>query len=526
MKKEQFNGMTNPSNRTQLAAKNTTINIIFKLVSMIASFVIKTVMIKNMGLQYTGVSSLFTDILTLLSLAELGIGTAITYSLYKPLSQKDYKKIASYMNFYKKAYSMIGVTVFIVGLLFIPVLPFLVTDVPDIRESITLIYFLYLVNTSLSYFLIYKSSLLIANQENYKVSYIQSIATISKVIIQTLILIKFMNFYLFLITDIIITLIQNLIISNKADHEFKEIKKYRNLTIDEIEKKKMFNNIAALAMYQISGVVINSTDSIIISAFLGTGVVAFISNYRLIVRSVDGFIVQITSSLTPSIGNYVASDNVNNNQELIFRKISFINFIITLISSMVLLFFTNNFIAMWLGEKYVLHDSVLILFILDYIIVNLIRPVATFRNANGLFVQGKWRPVIMAIINIFLSLILVKKIGVPGVLLGTIISRIVTQTWFDPYVLYKHAFEEPIKKYINILKKYIISFVSSIIFIKILINLALRYIKGEIIVSATIIIVSTLIPIIIILVLYKGTNELSFFINILKKFLKRITNKI
>ena len=215
--------------------------------------------------------------------------------------------------------------------------------------------------------------------------------------------------------------------------------------IEDSERKKLFSNVMALAMYQVSGVIVNSTDSIIVSAFLGTGIVAFMSNYRLIIRSVDGFIVQITASLTPSIGNYVASNELNDKQVVIFRKVSFISFCITLLSSMMLLFLTNPFISIWLGKEYVLNNSILVLFVIDYILVNLVRPVATFRNANGLFVQGKWRPMVMAIMNIVLSLLLVNRFGITGVLLGTIISRLLTQTWFDPLILYKYAFNRSLK---------------------------------------------------------------------------------
>lgn len=503
--------------RTQLAAKNTTINILFKLISMLASFVIKTAMIKSMGIQYTGVSSLFTDILTLLSLAELGIGTAITYSLYKPLAEKNYKEIAKYMNFYRRAYSVIGISVFIVGLLVIPFMPFLVTNVPDVKESITTLYLLYLINTSLSYFLVYKSSLLIANQENYKVTYIQSLFTLVKVVIQTTILISSKNFYLFLIFDIVITFIQNIVISNKADKDFNEIKKYSNLHIEDSERKKLFSNVMALAMYQVSGVIVNSTDSIIVSAFLGTGIVAFMSNYRLIIRSVDGFIVQITASLTPSIGNYVASNELNDKQVVIFRKVSFISFCITLLSSMMLLFLTNPFISIWLGKEYVLNNSILVLFVIDYILVNLVRPVATFRNANGLFVQGKWRPMVMAIMNIVLSLLLVNRFGITGVLLGTIISRLLTQTWFDPLILYKYAFNRSLKSYISLFGKYIFCFFISVILIGAVERMILRLIFSNVVILFLNFFLSTMIPLGVIIFLYKKSPELEYLMSMFKE---------
>ncbi|MDV7751298.1 MATE family efflux transporter [Enterococcus casseliflavus] len=432
--------MNDKLSNSKKASLNTVTSMGIKVISMLSSFIMKTILIQSMGLQYTGISSVFSDLLLLFSFAELGIGSAIVFELYKPIAEKDFKKIAKLMHFYKRAYQLIGFSIFALGLLLIPFLNFIITDVPNVKENIVVIYILYLLNTCVSYFLIYQSSLLTAGQENYKISIVQGLFFIFKLIINSFVLLLLRNFIVYLIVDILLTIIQNLIIYRMSSIRFKDIKKYNSERLSQFEKKNLFNNVSALALYQISNVVLNSTDSLIISSILGTGVVAFFANYRLIVKSVDSFASQITISLTPTLGDLAVKKN--NSQKEHFNILNFFIFWITLNSSLQILFLSTPFIELWLGEKFILNNSLLILLVIDYVIVNLARPVATIRNANGLFTQGKYRPLLMALLNIIFSILFVNLFGIIGVILGTLISRILTQVWFDPYIIYKHVFFE------------------------------------------------------------------------------------
>ncbi|EPE2492776.1 hypothetical protein HQ875_11035 [Enterococcus faecium] len=428
------------------ALYNTSMNMLVRLMTLLSSFIMKTVMIHYMGIEYTGLSSLFTDILTIFSFAELGIGSAITFALYKPINDKDYQKIAQLMNFYKKAYMLIGSFIFIIGVALIPGLPFMVKNVPNISESITLIYLLYLINTVSSYFLIYKSALLTANQKNYVISFIQVIFNIVRTILGVVMIVLFENFLLYLSFDILLIVIQNIIIFFFANNEFREIKSVSNADLPSTERKRLLGDIHALALYQISNVIVSGTDSIIISSIMGTGSVAFFANYRFIERSVDTFMAQITSSITPTLGNLAINDK--ERQEENFDNLNFLIFWITAVTALLLYFLTDPFISVWLGKKFILNKWILIGFVVDYILVNLVRPVAAYRNANGLFIQGKYRPLAMAILNVIISIVLVIYLGIEGAIWGTVFSRLITQTWFDPLVLYKYTFKKSVKIYL------------------------------------------------------------------------------
>jgi len=429
----------------QKASLNTSLNLFIKFISMVSAFIMKTVMIKSMGIQYTGISSVFTDLLMLFSFAELGIGSAIVFELYRPIEEKDYKKIAQLMNFFKTAYQFIGTAIFVIGLILLPFLNNIITDIPDVKENISLIYILYLLNTVCSYFLIYQSTLLTASQENFKISLIQGIFFLIRLVVSSFLLIHFKNFLLYLTCDILLIILQNIIIFKISSNKFPELKKFQNEKLNTLETKKLLSNVGALALYQISNVVINSTDSIIISSVLGTGIVAFFANYRLIVRSVDSFASQITVSLTPTLGNFAIKNK--NSQKEMFEMLNFFIFWITYVSALLIFFLTKPFITFWLGDDFILEQHLLFLMVADYVVVNLARPVATIRNANGLFTQGKYRPLIMTILSIIFSVILVRLYGISGAIMGTLLSRILTQVWYDPYIIFSHVFKENVKGY-------------------------------------------------------------------------------
>lgn len=455
------------NSRTKNVLLSTASGIGVRVLTIILNFVLKTVFIKLLGIQYTGVSSLFSDILTVLSFAELGIGSAITYALYKPVAENDEEQIAKIMNFYKSAYRMVAATVFFIGSLLIPFLDYLVKDVPDIKEDIRLIYFLYLLNTTCSYLLIYKSSILNAKQKKYEISKIEGLMVVVRLTVEFIVLVVFREFLLYLIIELIMTIIKNLLIARKANQEY-VICSTEKLHIEE--KKIIFADIGALAMYQISYVVASGTDSIIISAILGTGLVGYLSYYKMILSQITMVIQQFFNSANASIGNLAVEEN-GNKQFLLFKSIDFAVFWLMTICSTGLYVLFNPFVELWLGTEYQLSQGIVLVLIIDFVICNLIRVVASFRTANGLFVQGKYRPVIMAGLNIALSVLGAYTLGMFGVLLATIISRVLTQVWYDPWLIYREVFKRNVFEYYKRYICYIISFIISIACVVILCSL-------------------------------------------------------
>ncbi len=435
--------------RTSYVIKNTGAGIAVKVISILMAFVLKTVFIKVLGIQYTGVSSLFADVLTILSFAELGIGSAITYALYKPVAEDDSIQIAKLMNFYKVAYRFVALSVLIVGIIFIPFLDLLVKDVPDIREDIRLIYVLYLVNTSFSYLLIYKSSILVAKQKKYVVSLYEGLFSVIRMIIGVFIIVFTRNFIMYLVVDILLAVSQNYVIARTSAGEYEENK---SLHLSKDERRIIFADIGALAMYQISGVVLAGTDSIVISAMLGTSLVGYLSYYKLISNGITGLCQQFFNGANASVGNLAVEGDGEKQYEL-FKGLNFGIFWISAFCASAMFLLFNPFIELWLGEKYVMSQYVAMFIALDFYVTNMVRVVALFRTANGLFVYGKYRPIVMSIMNVILSVVFGYLWGVEGVLAATVISRVATQSWYDSYLVYRKVFK---KNYFEYLVKYIL----------------------------------------------------------------------
>lgn len=432
--------------RTKNVLHSTVAGIMVKCITMILNFILKTIFIKMLGIQYTGVAGLFTDILTILSFAELGIGTAITYALYKPVAEQDERQIAKLMSFYKSAYRMVATVVLIGGMLLFPFLDVLVKDVPDIREDIRIIYLLYLFNTTCSYLLIYKSSILIAKQKKYVISRIEGTMTVTRMLTECVMLLIFRQFLLYLVMDIFFTILQNYLIGKKASGEYSENQLYKSERLSKSEKKIIFADIGALAMYQISGAVLTGTDSIVISALLGTSLVGYLSYYKMIMNQITAFMQQFFTAANASVGNMAVQENGERQHEL-FCGLNFAVFWMTSVCSICLYILLNPFVEIWLGKDYVLGKEIVLVLVLDFYVTNMIRTVALFRTSNGLFIQGKYRPVIMAVLNVVLSVVLAYSWGLFGVLAATVFSRVLTQVWYDPWLTYREVFHVHTSQY-------------------------------------------------------------------------------
>lgn len=443
--------------RTGNSIKNSVTTIVGRLATNLMEFVLRTVLIKTLGIEYGGVSSLFVDILQILSLMELGFGNAIIFALYKPLAENDYKKINTLMRFYRNVYNLIAIVVFILGLCCIPFLDKIVTNVPNIKEDIRMVFMLYLAASSCSYLVAYKETLIRASQQSRIAVRIDMLVQLIFMGLESVGLFIFKEYFIYLFLRIISVLTRNLFISREVKNRFPKVDFRCKDKLDGSEKKKLMNDVSAMAMYKVSGVVLNSTDSIIISAFLGTGIVGIVGNYRMISNFVSNMCNKVWESVLPSIGN-LATLQGSKKQYSVFKKITLGSFIFSSFCSVSLFVLMNPLVTVWLGTEYTISIIISIAIAFNSYLILTILPFQTFRDANGLFVQGKYRPLIMSAINIVLSLLLIKPWGVFGVLIATPISRIVTQTWFDPYIVYKHVFNrKPTEYYKDLLIHLLIS---------------------------------------------------------------------
>jgi len=278
-------------------------------------------------------------------------------------------------------------------------------------------------------------------------SIIEIIFNILKYGFQCASLLIFRDFITFLVIGIVFTILKNVVTSIVARKDFNEIKEYKNEKLSKEELKKIMTDVGALAMYTAVGTVLKSTDNIIVSAVLGTTMVGYLSNYALIKKSIQLILNQFYHSVTPSIGNMKA-EGENERQYDIFRKYNFTVFWITCFACTSFITLFTPFVRdIWLDNRYVLPMSIVLALVLDFFMANMTSVMSSFRNANGLFIQGKWRPLIMAITNVVLSIILAKPWGMFGVLIATSISRAVTQLWYDPILIFKKVFNRNAKEY-------------------------------------------------------------------------------
>lgn len=424
---------------------NITSSFFNKILTIVVKFVVRTVFIYTLGKEYLGLNGIFSSIISLLSLADLGFGIALPFSLYKPLVENDKKKIHSIMSFYSKVYMVVGISVLVIGVSLVPFLPFIIKEMPDIPH-IRLIYLLYVVNSAVTYFFIYKKSLIVADQKGYIVAFIESLFSLVLGIVQIVFLFVFRNYIFYLILGIIASILQNIFISYKCTKQYPYIKGKSELKLDKSEIKSLSKNVVALFIYKVAMVVETSIDNVIISIFIGITSVGLYSNYLLIIDSLKSMLMIIFNSLMPSVGNVVASEKTEKSY-LLYKSINLLSIILYGISAIAIFVLINPFIKLWVGETYVLDFSAVLALSINFYIFGSQNTNSSFRNAYGLFWEGRFRPVMMSISNVLFSVILVKPFGLTGVFIGTIISRIISVGIFDPYIIHKHAFKLPVRFY-------------------------------------------------------------------------------
>lgn len=507
--------------RTKSSIVNVVTAFIGQGLGFIISFIARIFFIKILGEEYLGINGLFTNILTVLSLAELGIGTAITYSLYEPLAKKDKEKCKSLMHLYKKVYIIIGIIILFVGSIITPFLGIFLNETPNI-DNLKIIYLLFVANTGISYFYSYKRNLIIADQNRY-------IATIYRYsfyfilnIFQIIYLIKYRNYIGFLIIQIVFTFLENYFVSQKANKMYPFLLDKNVNKVDKKTSTEIFRNTKAMMMHRIGGTIVNSTDNIILSKYVGLVQVGLYSNYYLITSALNLVTVQIYNSLVPGIGNLKAENNIQK-EYTVFKRLNFITFWMYGFLTLCLLVMFNDFISIWIGSRYTLSFAVVLIITVNFYLTGMRKSVLAFRDAMGLFYKDRYKAIIEAIINIIVSIILAIKMGIFGVFLGTFISSITTCVWVEPYVLYKYGFNKKFGDYcIDYLKKVVIMIVMGFI----LYFIRLQFIDYNIIIRFLIELGVCIVMINgLFWLMFRKTDEYNYFIDLLKKISRKIIKR-
>ncbi|MDY0289498.1 MAG: hypothetical protein RBR15_11800 [Sphaerochaeta sp.] len=413
--------------------------------SYIFTFATRKIFLIFLSIEYLGLNGLFSNILSMLSLAELGIGTAICFSLYKPLALQETSKIQALMQLYRKAYTLIGSLVILVGLSCIPLLPLLLGDVPYI-PYLNAIYALFVIDSGVSYFLSYKRTILVADQKKYIDTNFYYGFQIIKSLLQVAVLVLTGSYVFFLLIMLGTTITENLVIRRTINMLYPYLKDKEKKSLSQEEKTQIKKNVYALTFHKIGGAVVNGTDSILIVRFVGLASAGINANYAMVTTALKKVINILFSSLTASIGNLAVEKQAVGSKPF-FDQLNFLTAWIFGFSAICLLTLFNPFISLWLGSEYLFDHKVVFVIVLNFYLAGMLMPIRTFSASMGLFWYDRYKPIFESLINLGFSIFLANRIGLVGVLIGTTISTVTTCFWFEPYVLFRFGFELPVRKY-------------------------------------------------------------------------------
>ena len=432
--------------RIERASKNIKYGYLGTLLTLALKFISRTVFIYTIGVTYLGVNGLYTNILSVLSFAELGIGTAMNYSLYKPIAENNVEKIKALMFLYKKAYRWIALVVSFTGLFFIPFLSIIVKDPTGISLfELRVFYLIFLFNTVSSYFVSYKYSLVNADQKNYIETSIRTMSMIFTTIMQVLVLYFLKSFLIYLIVAALVELGQKIFANTYINKRYPYLLDKEVNKLSPMEIKNIKRDIKALVYHKIGEISVHQTDNIIISSFINVTTVGIVSNYTLIITSITSLINVMFNSIVSSFGNLIATEDVNK-QFKMFKVYRFVGFWFYGFATSGFLILINPLIQIWLGPNMLISRIVVCLILVDYYFKGHRIVINNFKIAAGVFDADKHIAIIQSIVNLVISILMVRIIGLPGIYIGTIIQGLVS-TFTKPVIVYKRIFQRSSKEY-------------------------------------------------------------------------------
>lgn len=440
--------------RVQSAVKNIAFGQMGNFITQILNFVLRTVFIDHLGDTLNGVNALYTGILSVLSMAELGIGTALNYSLYKPVADKDYEKIKSYMRFYKKAYRIIGIVIAAVGLSISPLLPWLVKQPQGVSvRDLTLYYYIFLFNTASSYFVAYKYSLVNAEQKNYIQTNILTVTKMITVSLQIMVVLITGNYYIYLLTAAGVELLQKIFVTVYLNRRYPYLKDRKADRLSKEETGEIVAKTKALVFHKVGDVARLQTDSMIISGFINVTVTGFVDNYNMVLNSIANVVNIFFNSVLSSFGNLIATESRERQYQLfkVYRFAACWIYGFTAVGFSVLL---TPFIVLWKGEARTLAYAVVICILIDFYFKGERVVLSNFKTAAGVFEQDKYLALIQGAVNLLISVVLVQRIGLVGVYVGTIVSGLIANIT-KPFIIYRVILDRPVGGYFVDLLKYL-----------------------------------------------------------------------
>lgn len=503
--------------RIDKAIKNSVVGIISFILITLATFVSRRVFANMLGAEYLGLLGLFTDILAMISLSEMGIFAISVFYLYKPLAENNYKEVNRVLSFSKRVYNYIALIVLIVGLgmmFFIGKIAKGTIPINNVRWY----YLLSVINSVVSYLLYYKQTLLVADQKNFVISIIHGLCKLSAIVLQVMVLTVFKSFYGYLLVQIIITMAENISCSIIVGKKYPYVHEKSSEKLDKDTKNDIVKRTKALFITRISSFIIYSTDNIIISSFINIAQVGIYGNYILVISMIKTFFSQIFAAFTTGFGNMIAKKE-KEQAYIVFKASLFFAFCFSCISCTIIISLIQTFISLWLGSKFLLSFPTVCLIVICLFNALMDVPVISAQNAAALHYKDEKVMFVQIFTNIILSLIFVNKMGIFGVVLGNLLSNIFLPTISKPYVVYKYIFEKSPSEYYKDYLKY--TGVALIVAIMTTIISRRFFYSVSFLALIEITMLSITLSCITIFVLYRRTDGYKYCINVVRKMLNR-----
>lgn len=503
--------------RLENSVKNIFLSFGNSVISSLLGLISRTVFIYTLGTDYLGLAGLLGNVLGFLSISELGIATAIGFSLYKPLAEKDDKSVSALMSIYRKAYSVIGIIVLSSGIILFRFLDFFI-PVAQQPSGTTFAYFAFLTNTVVGYFLSYKTTLISSDNRSFQLVPINISINCIQTFLQIVVLLIWKNYIVYLTIQIgcsvLLMAVQNIYISRK----YRNIDFHSKDGLTVAQKREIKKNISGLIIAKIGDYLVNSTDNLIITKLVSLAATGIYSNYLLIRNMVNGYIGTLFAGVTAGIGNVVAVEN-NQKKIEVFNTMFFGAFYIYSLEATCFMCLFNSFIGnIWIGKEYLFGSGTVAIIVINNYLTGLRMPLITMKGAAGKYLEDSWIPFAFAIINLVASILLAKRFGVAGVFLGTIVGSLFTADWYRPIVIYRTVFHSSVSAYY---KKYVLylglgcSYVVLTYWICKWIPIANIYF--EFLMRA---VIAIGVPVIFNLILFHQTKEFNSIIEIVKRLIK------
>ena len=432
--------------RTDNSLRNMRYSVFLNFALVVVNFIARRIFVTVLSEQYLGLNGTFTNILSMLSIAELGVGTAITYSMYKPLAVQDEELLLSLMALYRRFYRIIGIVIAALGIALTPLLPYLTHDLPDIPH-IRLIYILFVLDSALSYVLVYKQSLISANQKQYIVTTYRNTALMILAVVQSILLLVTKSYYAYLGAKILSTVLINVFLARKADRMYPYLRRRSIPPLPGDVRGEISRNIRATLIHKLGTVVVFQTDNLLIAIFVGAISVGIYSNYVMITSGLTTAYLLVFRSLTASIGNLCAEEDKTHARN-VFWEIDLFTRWLYGFSAICLVVLLNPFIgSIWLTKNYLFPMQLVLIIAANFYVTGMRQSVLAYRDAMGLYWYDRYKAVFEALINLVVSILLAKRMGILGIFIGTFVSTVTTCLWVEPYMLFKHGFRSPVRGY-------------------------------------------------------------------------------